>query len=219
MNCGMTAKPLPLPFPTAVQWSHRVLETRLAPGMVAVDATAGNGHDTVFLAQRVLPGGKVYAFDVQAQAMESTRQRLAGHGFEAGEVALIHAGHETLGQHLPADLRGGIDAVMFNLGYLPGGDKTKITLLENTLPAVEQALDWLGENGVLSAVVYPGHAGGAEEAAAVEGRLAALSSAFFEVQKIGFLNYRVTTPFLLIVRKKSVPQAPGARQKPPSAPH
>jgi len=190
------------PFPTAVQWSHRILEARLHPGMQVMDATAGNGHDTLFLAKHVLPGGHVYAFDVQTQAIQSTAQRLEEEGIPSEGVTLFHAGHETLSANIPVAARGSLSAVMFNLGYLPGGDKSRITLEDTTLSALQQALDWLAEDGLLSVVVYPGHDGGREEAAAVESLLAALPSTLFEVQKISFLNYRTTTPYLMIARRK-----------------
>lgn len=203
-----TTEPLPccaMPsLPTAVQWSHHLLAPRLRPGDAVVDATAGNGHDSLFLAQSVLPGGNVFVFDVQAAAIDSTRRRLAEHGFAEGAgLTLIHAGHEELAERLPPTLRGCLRAIMFNLGFLPGGDKSLITGAETTLRALETALDWLAEDGVLTLVAYPGHDGGHQEAAAVEAWLSAQSSTAFEVQKLAFLNFRPTTPFGLWVRKRS----------------
>lgn len=170
-----------------------------------MDATAGNGHDSLFLGQSVLPGGKVFVFDLQAAAVESTRRRLADHGITEGEgVSLIHAGHEELSNRLPGGLRGKVRAIMFNLGFLPGGDKSVITCTETTLRALAQSLEWLAEDGVLTIVAYPGHEGGHQEAAAIESWLSGLSSSEFEVQKLAFLNFRPTTPFGLWVRKRSV---------------
>lgn len=191
------------PLPTAVRWSHAVLSPRLQKGDIVVDATAGNGHDTLFLAQQVLPGGQVFAFDVQAPAVESTRKRLAGHPFSAEEITLIHSSHEHLGVRLPPELRGHVRAFMFNLGFLPGGDKKLITQTQGTMSALSQALDWLAEGGLLSVVAYPGHEGGRDEAEAIEHWLMTLSSDAFEAQKIGFLNFRPTTPFCMVVRKRT----------------
>lgn len=199
----------PVPFtalPTAVQWSHLIVGPRLRPGDFVVDATAGNGHDTLFLTQKVLPKGKVFAFDLQAQAVESTRERLAQSGFvtpDQGGISLHHAGHERMTELLPQSVRGQLRAVMFNLGYLPGGDKTVITHVDTTLTALRDALEWLACDGVLTVVVYPGHDGGRAEAGAVEQWVASLSADQFEAQRIGFMNFRPTTPFCLAVRKRA----------------
>lgn len=191
------------PLPTAVQWSHALLKPRLSAGQAVVDATAGNGHDTLFLAQAVADTGHVYAYDVQQQAIESTRSRLQTAQIPEQAYTLLNCGHQKISETLPAHLRGNLSAVMFNLGYLPGGDKNCITLLENTLQAIQQSLEWLTEGGMLTVVVYPGHEGGDSEAIAVEQHLSALTPDQFEVQKLGFLNYRPTTPFLMVVRKRT----------------
>lgn len=203
---GSTGLPAFTALPTAVQWSHVILEPRLRPGDFVVDATAGNGHDTVFLAQRVLPGGRVFAFDLQADAVARTRQRLAEAGPpvpDPASVVLHHAGHERMGELLPPELRGRFRAVMFNLGYLPGGDKAVITRVETTLSALRQALDWLAGDGVLTVVVYPGHEGGRCESDAVAHWMAGLPSGEFEAQRLGFVNFRPTTPFCLAVRRRT----------------
>jgi 16S rRNA C1402 N4-methylase RsmH len=192
-------------LPTAVQWSHVILSSRLRPGDVGVDATAGNGNDTVFLAQHVLPGGRVFAFDVQQEAIEATRGQIGNLKLEIEDtqsVTVHHAGHERMAELLPLEFRGKLRAVMFNLGYLPGGDKALITRVDTTLSALDQALEWLASDGVLAVVVYPGHEGGREEADVVERRMAALPSDRFEAQRLGFVNFKPTTPFCLAVRKR-----------------
>lgn len=199
----VTTPTISAPLPTAVQWSHTLLKPRLSAGQTVVDATAGNGHDTLFLAQAVADGGHVYAYDVQQQAIESTRSRLETAQIPAQCYTLLDCGHQNISETLPTHLRGNLAAVMFNLGYLPGGDKNCITLLENTLQAMQQSLEWLMEGGMLTIVVYPGHQGGDSEAIAVEQYLSALTPDQFEVQKLGFLNYRPTTPFLMVVRKRT----------------
>jgi hypothetical protein len=193
-------------LPTAVQWSHQVVGPRLRAGDWAVDATAGNGHDSIFLAERVLPGGRVFTFDVQAQAIEKTRENLAQHLSiqQLAEVSLHHAGHERMAELLPREARGRLRAVMFNFGYLPGGDKSVITQEATSLAAVRIALEWLAEDGIMTVVLYPGHEGGREEASAVECLIAALPSMEFEAQRIGYLNFRPTTPFCIAVRRRAV---------------
>ncbi len=193
-------------LPTGVRWSHALLAPRLKVGDVVVDATAGNGNDTLFLMRHVLPGGRIFVFDVQSEALEQTRKNIAGHeSFTCDPecVTLIHAGHETLERNLPAVLRGHIRAFMFNLGYLPSGDKTKFTATETTLTALRIASEWLAEYGLITAVCYPGHAGGDTEAAAVEKWAAQLPSDSFEAQKIAFLNLDGSPPRCVVVRKRA----------------
>ena len=184
---------------TAVRWSHHVLAPRLLDGDVVVDMTAGNGHDTLFLAQHVLPRGRVFAFDVQAGAVEATRLRIS----ESEGVTLIHAGHEDFASHLPVEQKEKVRAFMFNLGFLPGGDKALITRTETTLRALREACEWLADDGIITVVAYPGHEAGRTEADAVVQWMSALPSDKFETQRIGFLNFRATTPFLMVLRKRT----------------
>jgi SAM-dependent methyltransferase len=192
-------------LPTAVRWSHALLAPRLRAGDAVVDATAGNGHDTVFLARQVLPGGRVFAFDVQAEAIEATRSQVARNQSraETAAVTLIHAGHEEVGNRLPVELKGGIRAFMFNLGWLPGSDKTRITRTVTTLAALRAALDWLAEGGLITIVCYPGHEGGAAEAVAVEEWAGGLPANSFEAQKVAFLNFDGAPPRCVVVRKRT----------------
>ena len=143
--------------------AHELAEEILSPGDRVVDATAGNGHDTLFLAEQVGAAGKVWAFDVQAAALAATRERLAAAGC-AARVELIHAGHETLAERLPSEEKGRLAAVFFNLGYLPRGDHALITRGETTRTALDAATEWVRLGGHLSLLVYPGHPGGVEEA-------------------------------------------------------
>ena len=138
----------------------------LEPGALAIDATVGNGHDTLFLATRVAPSGRVAGFDIQPQALQTTRTRLEQDGL-ADRVTLYPCGHQFMFDRVPADWRGRVSAVMFNLGYLPGADKRLVTRTVTTLPALRQALAVLRRGGLLSLMVYRGHAGADEEACAI----------------------------------------------------
>nr|WP_274600762.1 class I SAM-dependent methyltransferase [Ectothiorhodospira mobilis] len=115
--------------------------------------------------------GRVWAFDVQPPALEATAQRLQAAGL-AQRVHLIQAGHEHLADHLPPEARGRLAAVLFNLGYLPGGDHSRITRPETTLAALEAALAWLHPRGVVSVLAYRGHDGGKAEYEALQAWLA-----------------------------------------------
>ena len=137
---------------------HFVLE-HLSEGDVAVDFTMGNGNDTLFLSKTVGKTGKVYAFDIQEEALESTREHLASEGAPEN-YTLICASHHRVKEFVGERIKAG----MFNLGYLPrSGRKADTTLRETTMPAVEAAIDLLLPDGVLIVAIYPGHEEGALE--------------------------------------------------------
>jgi predicted methyltransferase len=148
------------------QIAQQRLAEVLADGSLVVDATVGNGHDTLFLAQQVGNSGLVWGFDVQASALAGARAQLAEQSL-ADRVTLLHTGHETMTRQLPARAHGKLSAVMFNLGYLPGSDKRITTLPATTLQALAESIANLRQDGLLSILAYRGHAGGQAEADAV----------------------------------------------------
>ena len=184
-------------LPSSVLWAQLMLKDRLRAGDVVVDATMGNGHDTLFLTQCVSPGGHVFAFDVQAAALLETAKRVP-----AEMTTLVHSGHETMCAHVPRELHGTISAIMFNLGYLPGTDKTLITRTETTMIAVREALGLLKPGGLLTIAVYPGHEAGAEEGRSIAEWAAALEPRRFEVQHLRPINRAAAPPELLMVWKR-----------------
>jgi 16S rRNA C1402 N4-methylase RsmH len=137
---------------------HDRLRAVLTPDDVAIDATAGNGHDTLAMAKLAR---HVYAFEIQETAIEAAR-RIA-----PANVTLILADHASMKEHIPRELHGTIAAVVFNLGYLPGGDKSIITKPASTVRALQAAWELLKPGGLLSVMTYPGHAGGDLEDEAV----------------------------------------------------
>ncbi len=137
----------------------------LRHGDLAIDATLGNGHDALFLARAVGAAGRVIGFDIQPAALNATRDRLAAAGL-ADRVELHQAGHEHLADYLCG--RPAPTAVMFNLGYLPGADKSCITRPETTRQALSAAWAALRPGGIISTLVYVGHPGGTTELAAVQ---------------------------------------------------
>ncbi|MBU0500176.1 MAG: class I SAM-dependent methyltransferase [Gammaproteobacteria bacterium] len=139
----------------------------LTPGGFAVDATLGNGQDCLFLAQGVAPNGLVFGFDIQVGAIDLTRQRLGPAGLESF-VRLFHEGHERMGERLAGRYLGRIQAIMFNLGYLPGGDKGLVTRSDTTRQALDACDILLKPGGRLSILAYTGHPGGDCEADLVE---------------------------------------------------
>ncbi len=185
----------------AVEYAHQLLRNRLLPGDMAIDATAGNGHDTLFLTKLTGPGGMVFAFDVQAAAIAATRALLEREGVVQEAWRLFHAGHETMAEAIPEQWHGLAAAVVFNLGYLPGRDKSVITTALGTLPAIESSLRLMRPGGVLVIVVYSGHPGGREEMAAVLEFVAGLSPREFHAIEYRTLNARNDPPFVVAVEK------------------
>lgn len=162
-----------------------------------IDATAGNGYDTIFLAECVGETGCVLAFDVQEAAILSARTRVADAGYSE-RVGFFQESHEWLDRHV-AD--GSVAAVMFNLGYLPGADHELTTDGTVTLVALEKSGRALKPGGVLSVICYPGHPAGAAEAVAVETWLSVRASEGWRVVKYGALATRRPAPFLLLAGK------------------
>ncbi len=183
-------------MPNVTEMAHRIVRPALTPGAWAVDATAGNGHDTAFLAACVGPGGRVFGFDVQADALAATAARVQG----LPQVTLVHAGHQELQMRLPAESHGQLAAVMFNLGYLPGAAKDVTTTTETTLAALSQALELLRVGGLVTMALYPGHPAGLEEAETVR-RAAQRTPPAFAASMTERLNAVNAAPQLLIIER------------------
>ena len=173
-----------------------VLRRALRPGDSAVDATMGNGHDTLMLCEAVGPSGHVWAFDIQPRAVASTRALLCDHGL-SDRASLICAGHQDMDVHVTEK----VSAVVFNLGWLPGGDHAVTTCWETTRTAVEKALDLLLPGGVLVVCVYPGHPEGARERDELARLLERLSGRDFNVLHQRFLNASPGAPECFVVQK------------------
>ncbi|MDQ8199463.1 FAD-dependent oxidoreductase [Pelagicoccus enzymogenes] len=134
----------------------------LSKGDLAIDATAGNGHDTQWLAEAVGPAGHVFAYDIQEQALAITRERLEKHQL-LSQATLLQNGHETLLGTIPQQHHGQITAIVFNLGFLPGGVPTLITKSDTTIRALKASLTLLKPGGTLAVTLYPTHTGAQEE--------------------------------------------------------
>lgn len=145
----------------------------LRKGDWVVDATAGNGHDSLFLAKQIGESGRLWSVDIQQQALQSTKLRLQQAGVVCDYQPVLGS-HAKLAELLPAEAKGKIRAVVFNLGYLPGGDQQITTQPDSTITALQQVFDLLLPQGMLAVTLYSGHPGGAEEAAAVDNWVAKL---------------------------------------------
>lgn len=188
-------------FISILSFAHKLMEERVQAGETVIDATAGNGVDTVFLAKQVGTGGIVYAFDIQETAIACTAaccaQEVPGH-----RVELVLRSHAELADAIPVEHHGRIAAVAFNLGYLPGHDHGTVTLPDSTLAALQAAAGLLRRGGIITIVLYTGHPGGPEEAEAVEAWAAALPQADYQVLTYRFLNQRNRPPYVIAIEKR-----------------
>ena len=161
-----------------VSVSHRFVRKLVRHGDRCVDATVGNGHDTAFLAELVGETGQVLGVDIQADAILKTQQRFRAGRLE-NRVSLWHCGHESLSARLAQLSWKSIKLAMFNLGYLPGSDKSIVTNEANCVKAFEACKSVLELGGAISVIAYRGHDGGMEEYSAVDEWFSSLSASEF----------------------------------------
>ncbi len=178
--------------------AKEVLGRAVQPGDVVIDATMGNGHDTLTLCEAVGPEGRVYAFDIQAEAAAETEKLLRSRGVSA-RARLINDGHERMKEYVKEP----VSAAVFNLGWLPGGDHSITTRWETTSQAVAAALDLLKPGGVLVICAYPGHAEGDRERQELAGFLGGLNNREYNVLRQQFLNANAGAPECFVVQKNA----------------
>ena len=182
-----------------LSFSHDIIMSTVSKGDYVIDATLGNGHDTLFLADLVGETGRVFGFDIQKAAIESTKERLAKDEL-LEQVKLIHDGHENMASYIPEEKR--ISAVMFNLGYLPKGDKHIVTTSKTTIQAIESLFDMLASEGIIVLVIYPGHPEGQIESNAVFNYLQQFNQQKAHVLQYGFINQQNNPPYICAIEKR-----------------
>ncbi len=172
------------------------LSAHIKEKTVAVDFTMGNGHDTLFLSNAIGIEGKLYAFDIQQQAVDNTKKRLIENN-APNNYTLIKDSHSNVKEYVKEK----IDVGVFNLGYLPGGDKRITTLRDTTIPAVQSALDLLNADGIILIAIYPGHAEGEIEGKLLTEMLSTLERKQICVSRFTIIN-SPTSPYFIAVEKK-----------------
>ncbi|RBP45587.1 tRNA (mnm(5)s(2)U34)-methyltransferase [Garciella nitratireducens] len=169
----------------------------IEPGDYVIDATAGNGYDTLFLANLIVDKGKVFSFDIQKQAIENTKKLLSKKGI-MHRVNLYHTNHIYIKKYV----HNKIKAAMFNLGYLPGSDHSIMTRGESTIIALKQVLELLLPGGIVSICLYYGHPEGKEELKEVFSFIKTLDYKIYNVLKIDYYNKIHNPPILIIIEKR-----------------
>ena len=174
-----------------LEMAHDFLAQVITQEDIVVDATMGNGHDTLFLAKLAK---QVYAFDIQEQALEKTSQRLQEAGLTNAE--LILQGHETVDQFVRE-----VKAVIFNLGYLPSADKSIITQPQTTIESLDKLCQMLIKGGRIAIMIYYGHEGGDIERDAVMDYVSQLPQQEYTATIYRTLNQINNPPFLVMIEK------------------
>lgn len=172
----------------------------IGAGDTVIDATCGNGHDTLALAK--MGPAKLYAFDVQEEAIRSTMKLLEAHGYgnriEDGRITLLQMGHEELADHIKEPVK----VIVFNLGYLPGGDKEITTRAETTLTAVEGAMKLLCPDGLICITMYSGHTEGRREKDALLSFAGRLDAGRWHTAYVSMPNQKHDPPEILLITRK-----------------
>ena len=145
-----------------VEITHSILELKVNPGDYCIDMTIGNGWDTLHLSTLVGDEGRVFGFDVQRQAILNTEDKLSSSA-KFNNVKIFNCCHSKFQELIPIRLKGRIQAITFNLGYLPGSDKTITTKADTTLATLSNACNWMNASGIVTIIGYRGHRGGETE--------------------------------------------------------
>ncbi|WP_175639946.1 tRNA (mnm(5)s(2)U34)-methyltransferase [Metabacillus schmidteae] len=181
-------------------FAKQLLEQAVSKGDIVVDATLGNGHDTAFLAKLVGDTGKVYGFDIQEQAILNTRDRLVTESL-LDQVTLVQQGHQHIDKVISKEHKGLVSAAMFNLGYLPGGDQSIVTVPETTISAIQQLLSLMKPEGIIVIVIYHGHEEGQVERDALMTFVKTIDPSVAHVLQYQFINKNNHPPYIVAIEK------------------
>ena len=174
---------------------HKTIECYVREGGFCIDATAGRGYDTAFLCELVGKTGKVIAFDIQQEALNSTKKLLDEKGLQAD---LILDSHANMNRYVKSD---SVDVIVFNLGYLPRGDHGIFTHFDSTREAIEKGLNLLKSGGLMCVSVYYGGDSGYEEKDALLPWLKTLDDSKYQVLATFFYNWKKDPPIPIFIIK------------------
>lgn len=178
--------------------SNDIMDKHVQEGDIVLDCTVGNGNDTLRLAKLVGDKGKVYGFDIQEVALDITSKLLTCENLD-NRVELIRDSHENIDLYINNKL----DFIIYNLGYLPKGDKNIKTKSSSTLISLKKSLELLNKNGIILITSYIGHEGGLDEKDAIEELLLELNQKDYNVIKYNFINQKNYPPILYGVEKSN----------------
>ncbi|MEH6937992.1 class I SAM-dependent methyltransferase [Bacillus sp. JJ664] len=182
-------------------YARKLLQLAVKEGDIAIDATIGNGHDTAFLANLVGETGHVYGFDIQELAIQNTTERIQKYNL-SNQVTLIQNSHSHVQNEVPNHLHGKVKGAIFNLGYLPGSDKTIVTVPSSTISAIDQILEIMAPEGIIVVVIYHGHEGGEIEKDTLMDYVQNIPQDHAHVLTYRFLNQANNPPFIVAIEKR-----------------
>lgn len=177
------------------EWCHHFIRECVKQGDLCIDATAGNGNDTLFLCELVGKKGKVLAFDIQEEAVANTRKRLLEAGMSE-QAQVILESHENMGQYAKEN---SVNCIVFNFGYLPGGNHELATKKESSIAAIHEGLRLLIKGGIMSLCVYSGGDSGFEERDAILSELKQLDSKKYLVIVSEYYNRPNNPPIPVVI--------------------
>ena len=189
-------------FQSHLDLAHSYWEKLLKEGDWAIDATCGNGNDTLKLAKILLKNGNkkqsgIIGIDLQEEAILKTKSLLQSH-LSNDENSYIHLFHQSHIDFPSPAKENPIRLIVYNLGYLPGGNKQMTTMTQCSLESVKQALDLVIPGGAVCITCYPGHEEGNREERALLNEVSKLSSLTWNVCYHTFPNRRLSASLLLI---------------------
>jgi tRNA1(Val) A37 N6-methylase TrmN6 len=179
------------------EWCHHFIREHVQAGDICIDATAGNGNDTQLLCELVGEEGRVLAFDIQKQAIENTIKRLESNHLET-RADLYLESHTNMAKYAES---GSVACIVFNFGYLPGGDHELATCKETSITAIQQGLQLLKKGGMMSLCIYSGGDSGFEERDAILEELKALDSRKYLVIMSNYYNRPNNPPIPVMIIK------------------
>lgn len=194
----MTFKKFPL-YRSHLDLTRIYWERYLSTGLKVIDATCGNGLDSLYISKKILSNdqGNLFCIDIQEKAIQNTRHLLETN-LSPCQFKRISFHQESFELFPPNSHQS--DMIVYNLGYLPGGDKTITTTFEKTLKSLSLALDWLSDGGLISLSCYPGHSRGLLEFEKIHQYLKELNPQKYTICCHDFLN-RTKAPLLILIQK------------------
>ena len=182
---------------SALNIIHRIIEEKVQPGDICIDATAGRGNDTLFLAKLVGETGHVTAFDIQQDAVNSTRALLEANGMSDRADVLLKS-HSEMDEVCE---EGTISCITFNFGWLPKGDHNIFTNKSTSIPAIEKGMKLLKSGGIMTLIIYYGRETGFEERDALLEYLPTIDSGRYTVIEMSFVNRPNCPPIPIVILK------------------
>ncbi|NLK95153.1 MAG: rRNA methylase [Clostridiales bacterium] len=168
--------------------AHYIIMNFIQNKEVAIDGTLGNGHDTDFLSRNFK---EVYSFDIQKGACDKYLKICPGN------VKVINNSHENILEYVDKS----VDCIMYNLGFLPGGDKSITTNHDSSLKSIKSGLKILAEGGIMTIALYRGHEEGKKEEEIILSYLKQINKSQYGVMIHNFHNRSEEAPMLIVIEK------------------